>query len=111
MIADFTRSFQMKRNARAVILSSIAASLLVVSTTANAMPAKRFPPAVQAFLDRSEQCEHWAGEEPYDEDRRKEIDAAFDELHCESLAAERQRLQQRYRKDAAVTKAIEEDNE
>ena len=101
----------MKRNARATFLSCIAASLLVASATTYAMPAKRFPPAVEAFLDRSEQCDHWAGEEPYDEARRKEIDAAFDKLNCESIAAERQRLQQRYKKDAAVMKALEENSE
>jgi hypothetical protein len=101
----------MKRNARVVILSSIATSLLVASATANATPARPFPPAVAAFLDRSEQCDHWAGEEPYDEARRKEIDAAFDRLHCETIPAERQRLQQRYKKDAAVMNALNESDE
>jgi hypothetical protein len=85
--------------------------MFAAAMTANATSAKPFPPAVEAFLDRWEQCDHWAGEEPYDEARRKEIDAAFDKLHCESIAAERQRLQQRYKKDAAVMKALEETDE
>lgn len=101
----------MKRIARTAVLSSIAALLLAAGMTANAMPAKRFPPAVEAFLGRSEQCDHWAGEEPYDQARRKEIDAAFDKLNCENIAAERQRLQQRYKNDAAVRKALEESDE
>ncbi|QEI04407.1 hypothetical protein FXN63_00060 [Pigmentiphaga aceris] len=98
----------MKRSARITILSAIATSMLAAGLSANAVPAKRFPPEVEKFLNRAEECEHWAGEEPYDKDRRKEIEAALDELRCDSIEAEKQTLQQRYRKNPAVLKALDD---
>lgn len=74
----------------------------------SAMAAPPLPPEVKSWLSRFEQCEHWAGEEPYDEARGKEIDAAFDKLRCKDISADAQKLEQRYKNDAAVMHAIEE---
>lgn len=35
------------------------------------------PRPVAAFIERIVYCEHWAGEEPYDAERRAEISAAL----------------------------------
>jgi hypothetical protein len=43
---------------------------------------KRLPADVAAFVDRMVQCAHWAGEEPYDAPRKREIDKALKSLGC-----------------------------
>ena len=41
--------------------------------------------AVMQFVERAEMCEHWAGEEPYDDARRAEIDRNLNELRCTTI--------------------------
>ena len=41
--------------------------------------------AVTRFVERAQMCEHWAGEEPYDEARRAEIDDALHDLRCTTI--------------------------
>ena len=51
------------------------------------------PPAdIKAFLSRREQCEHWAGEEPYDKARGRQIDTAMRRLRCDTIEADGARL-------------------
>ncbi len=41
--------------------------------------------AVTRFVERAEMCEHWAGEEPYDDARRAEIDRNLNDLRCTTI--------------------------
>ena len=41
--------------------------------------------AVTRFLERAEMCEHWMGEEPYDDARRAEIDRNLGDLRCTTI--------------------------
>ena len=41
--------------------------------------------AVTGFVERAQMCEHWAGEEPYDDARRAEIDRNLNELRCTTI--------------------------
>ena len=41
--------------------------------------------AVTRFVERAEMCEHWGGEEPYNEARRAEINRNLDELRCTTI--------------------------
>lgn len=41
--------------------------------------------AVTRFVERAQMCEHWMGEEPYDEARRAEIDKALTDMRCTTL--------------------------
>jgi len=41
--------------------------------------------AVDRFVERAEMCEHFAGEEPYDEARRAEIDRNLNDLRCTTI--------------------------
>lgn len=50
------------------------------------------PAPVAALIDRMVQCQHWAGEEPYDEARRREIAQAVRQLRCDSLEQDERRL-------------------
>ena len=41
--------------------------------------------AVARFVERAQMCEHWMGEEPYDDARRKEIDRNLTDLRCMTI--------------------------
>ncbi len=59
------------------------------------------PPDVEAQRENAETCEHFAGEEPYDEARRREIEAAID-ASCRPLHAALPALWTRHQDDPAV---------
>jgi len=48
--------------------------------------------AVTRFLERAEMCEHWMGEEPYDDARRAEIDRNLGDLRCTTITRDGQAL-------------------
>ncbi len=59
--------------------------------------AKVWPVDIQGFQDDVETCVHFAGEEPYDAARRRQIEAAI-RRHCEGSARAFPRLLKRYEK-------------
>lgn len=65
------------------------------------------PHDVEAFQDRRAQCEHWAGEEPYDGPRAREIESAVQRLRCDSLETDETRIRLRYKRNQLVIKALE----
>ena len=65
------------------------------------------PHDVEAFLDRRAQCEHWAGEDPYDGPRAREIESAVQRLRCDSLEADETRIRLRCKRNQLVIKALE----
>ena len=56
------------------------------SEPAAASAASTLPADMQAHAEHAELCEHFAGEEPYDADRRKQIEDAI-EANCTPLKA------------------------
>jgi hypothetical protein len=48
----------------------------------------RQPEVVREFVARRAGCNHWAGEEPYDNERRARIARALGELRCGTIAGE-----------------------
>lgn len=53
-----------------------------------------------------EACIHFSGEEPYDEDRRREIEAAL-ETHCGKLETDLPALRRKYAGDAEVQRRLD----
>jgi hypothetical protein len=43
------------------------------------------PSNVSEFVYRRVDCNHWAGEDPYDEERREQIKKALGRLRCDVL--------------------------
>ena len=76
-------------------------------TTVLASATVPLPHDVEAFLDRRAQCEHWAGEEPCDGPRAREIEAAVQRLRCDSLETDESRIRLRYKRNPFVIKALE----
>ena len=95
--------------------------MLLFPLAAYAQPAEAPPPAcdtkpyglescpsdINAFLLRVESCNHWGGEEPYDDERRKEIEKAIAEEKCEDLACDYQAIMRKYGSREKQRKLIE----
>ncbi len=56
---------------------------------------------VAGIVDRAEICLHFAGEEPFDDARRAQIDQAFEENRCETVVADGDALKAQRPQDAA----------
>ena len=69
------------------------------------------PHDVRVHIDRQRSCNHWAGEDPYDADRRRQIAAAVRDLRCTRLEGEERQLRRRYARVPAVLKAIDDNRE
>ncbi len=67
--------------------------------------ARGLPGDVQHFIARYEDCEHWAGEEPYDAERGNEISAAIEET-CRGIDARLRELTNQYRSSPDVAAAL-----
>lgn len=64
--------------------------------------------AVARFVERAEMCEHFAGEEPYDDARRAEIDRNLRELRCTTITRDGEALKVSRRDRADDLRRIDE---
>lgn len=71
----------------------LALALLLITS---AVQAAWVPTDIAAYVQRRTQCNHWAGEEPYDQARRGQIARAMTKLHCTGLDADEKKLRRRY---------------
>jgi hypothetical protein len=67
---------------------------------------KGMPKLVKQFNKRQIECNHWAGEEPYDKARALEITAAVKKLKCEALEVDEKNLLMKYKSRPDVSKSI-----
>jgi hypothetical protein len=101
-------------SAHARSVASIAfATAVLMAQPLSAAPVKpagaapRLPADAQAYVTRRRDCNHWGGEDTYDEARGREIAAAVKALRCDAIDADEARLRRRYGKDPAVLKAFD----
>jgi hypothetical protein len=67
---------------------------------------KGMPKQVKLFNKRQIECNHWPGEEPYDKERTKEINAAITKLRCDFLERDEKRLRVKYKARPNVIDSI-----
>lgn len=84
------------------VLTVLAGLILPYQTIA----AEKLPADVAVFVDRSDTCMHWAGEEAYDKARQRQIEAAFAKNRCDTLEKDGKQLQKQYAQNPAALKAI-----
>jgi hypothetical protein len=72
---------------------------------------RRAPSDVRALAERWQGCNHWAGEEPYDKDRERQILAAVKQLRCPALAKDDAVLRRKYRSRHEVAALLDEARE
>jgi hypothetical protein len=68
---------------------------------------KGLPTDAAEVVRRAEGCVHWQGEEPFDQERRKQIEDALRELKCAKLRDDNTLLQAKYQSNEAVTKVLD----
>ena len=67
---------------------------------------KDMPADVSDFIRRAVTCNHWAGEEPYDEERRAQMAEAVASLRCRELDTDQRALAKQYDGNAEVLRRI-----
>lgn len=67
---------------------------------------KGMPKSIQQFNKRQIECNHWAGEEPYDKARAKEIATAFEKLKCDTLEKDEIKLIRKYKSRPSIIESI-----
>jgi len=86
---------------------AVLASILMVATgLCQAEPAP-FPRDVREFLASRESCDHWRGEDGYDEERKAEIAWATCEA-CQGTDAKLAGLKRKYRTNARIIEKLRE---
>lgn len=89
--------------------SSVAATAFSTAVTLpsdqSSSLAETMPADVQAFMDKRDECDHWRGEEPYDDDRAKEITNAINDT-CTGTDQKLAGLRDKYKDREAVIKAL-----
>jgi hypothetical protein len=87
---------------------ALAAELGDFSKDSDLRALMSLPRDVRVHLDRRMGCNHWLGEEPYDKERARQINAAVRELRCASLDREEPLLRKRYGASPPVLKALDD---
>ncbi|RNF86453.1 hypothetical protein [Montanilutibacter psychrotolerans] len=94
-----------------IVMAVSALTAPACTIPADVLPEQRagfceLPVAARDYVVRRNTCEHFLGEEPYDEERRREINAAV-ETYCRGLDAETARLRKRHRDRPAVLRMLD----
>ncbi len=69
--------------------------------------SKGLTPDVAQIVERIVYCNHWLGEDPYNKDRKKDIDSALKEYKCATVEKDRTSILKKYSKDSKVKAAVE----
>ncbi|MBV8744774.1 MAG: hypothetical protein JO134_06995 [Xanthobacteraceae bacterium] len=102
-------------NAGIIRKATAAKHLIILFAVVGGMGAEAWsaddtlPLEVGNLVSRREQCHHWAGEEPYDKARAKQIDRAMVQLKCDRIEQEVDAMRAKYANDARVQAVLPKD--
>ncbi len=65
------------------------------------------PRDVREFVMRRAGCNHFLGEDPYGDERRRQLAEALRDLRCDRLEADGRAIQKRYRHKADVVELLD----
>jgi hypothetical protein len=86
--------------------------LLAVNASASedslAKLQKGQPKDVVRLIERLAMCAHFGGEEPYDNERRREISLAVSKLKCDRIEKDEAAARKRYAKNPRTLEALEQ---
>ncbi|KLK91675.1 hypothetical protein AA309_18820 [Microvirga vignae] len=74
----------------------------------HAAAQEAIPADVRAFAERRLECNHWAGEEPYDAERAGQITGAMERLQCERLKVDEMQLRRHYAGSTAILGVLDD---
>ncbi len=81
--------------------------IFACSLSANAEEHGSLPADVEKFVKRRELCDHFRGEEPYDEERRRFLAMRLNET-CRGTDIELARLKGKYQGNSPIMKVLEQ---
>ena len=89
--------------------------ILALLLLANAIPTdgartrvEGAPRKIAAFIERRAYCNHFLGEEPYDEARAAELEKAIRELRCKQIDRDERNLSRAYRNRPEIMRLLAE---
>ena len=68
---------------------------------------KKQPKVIRELIDRRIGCNHWTGENPYDSERRQQINSALKALKCKQLDKDEAAARRRFVKRPDTLKALQ----
>lgn len=80
--------------------------LLSMATPTPAASEETIPPDVQSYLDRRRACEHFLGEEPYDDGRRRFLQLRILQT-CSGINEQGEATRQLHRDSPEILKLLE----
>ncbi len=80
---------------------------MVVSASFAEEPAATFPQDVASYIERRNLCDHFRGEDPYDEERRAFLEKNILEL-CTGTDRQLAALKQKYSSNCAIMAKLEQ---
>src|SRR5438309_1883473 len=83
------------------------ATTIGVLGCAASVESSRVPDDVAQFVDRRQTCDHFRGEEPYNAERRAELEEAT-EKYCRGTDRELASLRSKYQGNATILKVLDE---
>lgn len=95
------------RQRYAAMKHAVLAFVAIVIFASSARAQDKWPPDVARFIERRDGCDHFRGEEPYDEERRKFLNQKMTEL-CPSTDKALARLKNKYRKNKKIMVVLNE---
>jgi len=69
------------------------------------------PKAVAKFIKRRATCNHFLGEEPYDDERAAELNKAVRELRCSRIERDERGLRRKFAADQTVLQLLDKTTE
>jgi hypothetical protein len=72
------------------------------------LAAMTVPASIDSYIDRRQSCVHWAGEEPYDARRARQIESALRRDRCDRIDSDERRLRRRYSGQPDLLRLIDE---
>lgn len=78
---------------------------MTVTSRVCAESQKDLPSDVSAFVEKRDLCDHFRGEEPYDEERREFLIKNITKL-CTGTDNELARLKEKYKDNSAITEKL-----
>ncbi len=103
----FPKSFSLSLN---VIKLRICFCIFAAMFSLWASAAANFPADVRKFIDRRDGCDHFRGEEPYDEERRQFLNKNMKNL-CTGTDKHLTQLKRKYRHKVLIIKKLNEYDE
>ena len=88
-----------------VMIFIIILSVFVPSYSPASDQADKWPADVASFIEQRDLCDHFRGEEPYDEERRKFLEKNIIEL-CTGTDSELANLKKKYQGNSAVIERL-----